>query len=162
MYVPSMFSTLTPSTSSFCAIILTVWHVPIGLKYFAWYSSGTSSMTSPILYSWINSVLAESPSERALILSSMMTIGYSTYIWVPLLTFPTVEAPRFPKGYPSSIAFLFGLWSLGLFGMWYVPRYLARDATRRKTNVADEAQAEEELGQIEVESRDGASDDEKK
>ncbi|WOO83011.1 Pantothenate transporter liz1 [Vanrija pseudolonga] len=145
-----------------CAIILTVWHVPIGLKYFAWYSSGTSSMTSPILYSWINSALAESPSERALIISSMMTMGYSTFIWVPLLTFPTVEAPRFKKGYPATVGFLFGMWSIGLFSMWYVPRYLARDSARRKADAADEAQAEEELGEIDVESKDGASDEEKK
>ena len=48
----------------------------------------------------------------------MMTAGYSTYIWVPLLLFPTVDAPQWKKGWPSGIAFwagLFGGFVLALF-----------------------------------------------
>ena len=47
----------------------------------------------------------------------MMAIGYSTYIWVPLLLYPTVEAPQWKKGWPSGIAFtsaLFGLFVLAI------------------------------------------------
>lgn len=39
----------------------------------------------------------------------MMTIGYSTYIWVPLLLYPTVDAPRWKTGMPAGIAFNIGL-----------------------------------------------------
>jgi hypothetical protein len=67
----------------------------------------------------------------------MMTLGYSTYIWVrwhdsdlhlladgqiPLFTFPTVESPRFPKGYPASVAFDVALWSIVMFGFWFMAR----------------------------------------
>ena len=31
-------------------------------------------------------------------------------IWLPLLTFPKVKAPHFPKGYISSVAFEFIMW----------------------------------------------------
>lgn len=47
-----------------------------------------------------------------------MTFGYCTYIWVPLFTFPTVQAPEFKHGYPASVAFIVALWALTLFAMW--------------------------------------------
>lgn len=55
-------------------------------------------------------------------IGSMMTLGYAGQIWVPLLTFPTVQAPSFPKGYPSSLAFLIGMWGLFLYGFFYMRR----------------------------------------
>lgn len=44
----------------------------------------------------------------------MMTFGYSFYIWVPLLLFPTAGpngAPRWRKGWPVTLVFFFLLWS---------------------------------------------------
>lgn len=78
----------------FAAIVLTVWNVPDALKFAAFYVGGFSGMTSPILYSWVNTVLRGDAEERALVIGSMMTFGYCTYIWVPLFTFPTVQAPQ--------------------------------------------------------------------
>ncbi|OQE80467.1 hypothetical protein PENNAL_c0046G01349 [Penicillium nalgiovense] len=73
----------------------------------------------------IESVLLTSPfkgllpvrddaEERALIMGSMMTFGYSFNIWVPLLAFPTTGsdgAPRWRKGWPISFVFFFFLWA---------------------------------------------------
>jgi ACS family pantothenate transporter-like MFS transporter len=86
----------------FAIIVLAVWEVPDILKFVAFYFGGFSGMASPILYSWVNSTLAENYGERGLIISSMMTFGFCTQIWIPLFTFPTVQAPRFPNGYPVS------------------------------------------------------------
>lgn len=47
---------------------------------------------------------------------------------VPLFTFPTVEAPRFPKGYPASGAFVFALWASVMFGHWYMSRHTPSEA----------------------------------
>ena len=41
---------------------------------------------------------------------------------VPLFTFPTVEAPRFAKGYPASVVFVFALWASVMFGIWFMSR----------------------------------------
>ncbi|RSH85676.1 hypothetical protein EHS25_003817 [Saitozyma podzolica] len=68
--------------SMFGAICLTIWYIPNGLKFFAFYFAGLSYSASPILYSWINHTLADQTAERGLIISSMMTLGYSTYVWV--------------------------------------------------------------------------------
>lgn len=48
-------------------------------------------MASPILYSFVNTQLKESYGERGLVISSMMTLGFCSQIWVPLFTFPTVQ-----------------------------------------------------------------------
>lgn len=80
-------------------------------------------MASPILYSFVNTSLAESYGERGLVISSMMTLGFTCQIWVPLFTFPTVQAPRFPNGYPAATVFLVTMWGLFVGGVWYMRRW---------------------------------------
>ncbi|KAK0612128.1 major facilitator superfamily domain-containing protein [Immersiella caudata] len=55
------------------------------------------------LYGWVNTKLRGSPAQRAFILVLINTTQAST-AWTYLLTFPTAEAPRYPKGYPFAIA----------------------------------------------------------
>ncbi|WWC63619.1 uncharacterized protein I303_106224 [Kwoniella dejecticola CBS 10117] len=112
--------TFQASCSVFSLILMNIWNIPNGLKFFAFYFTGISAMASPIFYSWINSTMRDNPAERALIISTCMTMGYCTYIWVPLFTFPTVEAPRFRHGYPPSLVFSVAEWGLTFFGMWYM------------------------------------------
>lgn len=107
-------------------IILSVWYVPGGLKFFAFYAGGFSGMASPILYSFVNTQLKESYGERGLVISSMMTLGFCSQIWVPLFTFPTVQAPRFPQGYPAATVFEFSMWAILMFGVWYMRRWKLR------------------------------------
>ena len=83
-------------------------------------------MASPILYSWVNRTLANNYGERGLIISSMMTFGFCTQIWVPMFTFPTVEAPRFPNGYPAASVFEFSMWATLMTGVWYMKHWKAK------------------------------------
>ena len=46
----------------------------------------------------------------------MMTFGYTFYIWVPLLLYPTVDAPQWKKSWPAEIVFsvvMFVLFAIG-------------------------------------------------
>ncbi|GAQ45602.1 pantothenate transporter [Aspergillus niger] len=82
--------------------------------FVAWYLFGAAGCTSPILYSTVNTIVKDDSEERALIMGSMMTFGYSFQIWVPLLLFPTAGpdgAPRWRKGWPAAFAFFFLLWA---------------------------------------------------
>jgi hypothetical protein len=101
--------------------------VPDALKFLAFYFGGFSGMASPILYSWVNSTLKENYGERGLIISSMMTLGFCNQIWIPLFTFPTVEAPRFPNGYPAATVFEFTMWAILMGGVWYMKRWKMRN-----------------------------------
>ncbi|RYP46841.1 hypothetical protein DL768_007008 [Monosporascus sp. mg162] len=107
----------------FACIVLSVWTVPDAVKFLAFYFGGFSGMASPILYSWVNSTLKENYGERGLIISSMMTFGYCTQIWVPLFTFPTVQAPEFRYGYPASTVFEFAMWAILMFGAGFMTRW---------------------------------------
>lgn len=50
----------------------------------------------------------------------MMTLGFCNQIWIPLFTFPTVEAPRYPHGYPAATVFEVAMWAFLMFGTWYM------------------------------------------
>ncbi|KAJ0273876.1 hypothetical protein COL940_009651 [Colletotrichum noveboracense] len=107
----------------FSCIVLSVWNVPDILKFCAFYFGGFSGMASPILYSWLNFTLKENYGERGLIISSMMTLGFCNQIWIPLFTFPTVEAPRYPHGYSAATVFEVAMWAFLMFGTWYMKRW---------------------------------------
>jgi hypothetical protein len=85
-------------------IILTIWDVPESAKWFAFSTNYASVAVSSVLYGWANTILRHNVEERALTLILMTAIATSTNAWVPLLVFPTVEAPRFPRGYPYAAA----------------------------------------------------------
>ncbi|CAK7225566.1 hypothetical protein SBRCBS47491_005932 [Sporothrix bragantina] len=97
----------------FSTICMIIWDIPTGLHFFAWYLYGVYGCASPILYSAVNTIVRDDSEERALILGSMMTIGYSFNIWVPLLVFPTAGsngAPRWRKGWPFILVWFVLLW----------------------------------------------------
>jgi hypothetical protein len=85
-------------------IILSIWNVPESAKWFAFSTNYASVAVSSVLYGWANIILRHNVEERALTLILMTAIATSTNAWVPLLVFPTVEAPRFKKGYPYAAA----------------------------------------------------------
>lgn len=54
---------------------------------------------SSTLYGWSNSILRRDQEERAIVLIVMNTVAQSSTAWIGLLTYPTVEGPRFLKGF---------------------------------------------------------------
>lgn len=134
--------TFQASLVFFAIIVLAVWDVPDILKFVAFYLGGFSGMASPILYSWVNSTLSENYGERGLIISSMMTLGFCTQIWVPLFTFPTVEAPKFPHGYPAAAVFEFVMWAILMFGAWFMARWKLKHPDLEMRLAAGEGESE--------------------
>ncbi|KAG9254087.1 pantothenate transporter liz1 [Emericellopsis atlantica] len=129
----------------FAIITLAVWNVPDGMKFLAFYLGGFSGMSSLILYSWVSSTLKENYGERGLIISSMMTFGFCTQIWVPLFTFPQKQAPRFPNGYPAAVVFEFSMWSILMFGTYYMERWRAQRSDVERL-IPSHEQAEGRIG----------------
>ncbi|KAH7166391.1 major facilitator superfamily domain-containing protein [Dactylonectria macrodidyma] len=83
-------------------VILSIWNVPEAAKWFAFSVTYSAVAVSSVLYGWANIILRHNNEERALTLILMTAIATSTQAWIPLFTYPTVEAPRFPKGYKYS------------------------------------------------------------
>ncbi len=49
--------------------------------------------------SWANEICTANAEECALVIGIMNSMGYAFNAWLPLLTYPTKEAPRFKKGF---------------------------------------------------------------
>ncbi|TQV93557.1 pantothenate transporter [Cordyceps javanica] len=83
--------------------ILAVWHVPTGLKFFAFFLAGSANGIAPVVYAWANEICAGNAEERAIVLSSMNTIGNAFGAWLPLFVWRTTDAPRYLIGYNWTI-----------------------------------------------------------
>ncbi|KFZ07048.1 hypothetical protein V501_06814 [Pseudogymnoascus sp. VKM F-4519 (FW-2642)] len=79
--------------------ILAVWKVPESAKWFALNSSYIQVAMSSVLYGWANDMLRHNATERSIVIVFMNLIAQSTTAWTSVLVFPTVEAPRFLKGF---------------------------------------------------------------
>ncbi|KAJ5173128.1 hypothetical protein N7492_005721 [Penicillium capsulatum] len=84
IYPEWIIYTVASACCLFSCICMIIWNIPTGLKFVAWYLFGASGCPSPILYSTVNTIVKDDSEERALIMGSMMTFGYSFQIWVPL------------------------------------------------------------------------------
>ncbi|KAF4774807.1 major facilitator superfamily transporter [Colletotrichum scovillei] len=80
-------------------IMLVVWDVPEGAKWFAFSTMYWSNALSSVLHGWVNTILRDSPEQRSFTLVMITIIAQSSTAWTPLLTFPTVESPSYPKGF---------------------------------------------------------------
>ncbi|KAH6653203.1 major facilitator superfamily domain-containing protein [Truncatella angustata] len=83
-------------------VILAIWNVPESAKWFAFSVSYSAVAVSSVLYGWANIIMKDNIEERSLTLILMTAIATSTNAWIPLFVYPTVDAPRFPKGYVYS------------------------------------------------------------
>ncbi len=80
-------------------VILAVWNVPEAAKWFAFNSTYMQVAMSSVLYGWSNDILRHDSTQRSVILTFMNLFAQSTTAWTGILVFPTVEAPRFLKGF---------------------------------------------------------------
>ncbi|KAH8676066.1 major facilitator superfamily domain-containing protein [Xylariales sp. PMI_506] len=147
--------TIASAVVMFSTICMTIWNIPSGLKFVAWYLFGFNGCLSPILYSTVNTIVKNDAEERALILGSMMTFGYSFNIWVPLLIFPTagsIGAPRWRVGWPVTLVFYILLWAGFITAVILYKRRLKREQSAveevnaDQQSASDYAEAEKTVG----------------
>lgn len=76
---------VTALLNIFACIVLAIWKVPVGLKFFAFFLSGTADGIAAIIYAWANEICSRNAEERALVISAMNTVGNTFGAWIPLL-----------------------------------------------------------------------------
>ncbi|KAG6364538.1 hypothetical protein INS49_006139 [Diaporthe citri] len=135
-------------------IILVVWKVPGPALWFAFATTYSAVAMSSVLYGWVNHQLRGSPAQRAFTLVLINAVSQSTTAWTPLLVFPTVEAPRFTKGYSFVLANAICLIALAHF----IRIFLKRQESSADTDEA-EAEASDTEGVVAIPSTDGAKAD---
>ncbi|ETS86106.1 hypothetical protein PFICI_04131 [Pestalotiopsis fici W106-1] len=102
-------------------VLLSVWSIPKGALMFAFYLSYAGSAATPVLIAWGNKLNAADPSLRQLLVAVANVVSYAWVLWVPLVLFPTQDAPKYKYGYQILILFG-GLAILSVTLMKYVYR----------------------------------------
>ncbi|KAL4801816.1 major facilitator superfamily domain-containing protein [Aspergillus unguis] len=99
-------------------VILAIWNVPEPAKWFAFAVQYSAVAVSSVLYGWVNVIYRDSIEERAVVLVLITAVSTSWTAWVPLLTYPTVEGPRFVHGYVYSAVMTGLLVAMTFFIRW--------------------------------------------
>ncbi|KAL6704494.1 hypothetical protein ACN47E_008123 [Coniothyrium glycines] len=102
-------------------VLLTIWTIPKGALMFAYYLSYCGSAATPILISWASGLNIGDPSVRQLLVAVANVVSYAWVLWVPLVLFPTYDAPKYKYGYQILILFG-GLAILSVTFMLYMYR----------------------------------------
>ncbi|KAL3428312.1 major facilitator superfamily transporter [Phlyctema vagabunda] len=80
-------------------VLLVAWTIPTGLRFFAFFFQRSAVVFGPLSMSWANEICSGDAEERALVLGIMNASGYAFNAWLPVLTYPVTDAPRFLKGF---------------------------------------------------------------
>ncbi|KAI3113376.1 transcriptional regulator family: Fungal Specific TF [Penicillium roqueforti] len=145
--------TLASSFNFTGLVILAIWNVPEGAKWFAYSVQYSSVAVSSVLYGWMNVLYRDNLEERAIVLVLATAISTMWTCWIPLFTYPTVEGPRFSKGYPFS-----AVMAACLVAMTFVMRYTYGPNGEKNIPYAnDENVSEDEsTGTIAISATEGA------
>ncbi|THD00333.1 hypothetical protein EYZ11_000226 [Aspergillus tanneri] len=120
----------TAGLNVFACAVLAIWNVPVGLKFFAFFLSGTANGIADIVYAWANEICSGDAEERALVISAMNTVGNAFGAWIPLFVWKTVDAPRYLVGYNWNLAL-----DASMFVMVFVLRaFWVREKRRMTAN----------------------------
>ncbi|KAK9474977.1 major facilitator superfamily domain-containing protein [Dipodascopsis tothii] len=137
------FLCLSQSLNFLGQIILAVWEVPFGAKWFAYCLQYFSSAMSSVLYGWTNDILRHDPFYRSIILIIMNACAQGSQVFIPLLVWPTVDKPRYHKGYiyGSTISSLLVVWTIVV--LWFYKRDEKIHALNRKLTEDDSSDADD-------------------
>ncbi|KAI5954582.1 hypothetical protein KGF54_002357 [Candida jiufengensis] len=90
-------------------LMLAIWDLPEGAKWFAWCLQYFSWSAAPVVYAFQGDICRFDHRQRQVLLVSMNIIAQTFSIWISRLIWPTVEAPRYLKGFSTITAFTFML-----------------------------------------------------
>lgn len=122
------------------SLLLAVWSIPVGLKWFSFIMSRAAVAYGPLSMSWANEICGADAEERAVVLGIMNAAGYAFNAWLPLLTYPVTDGPRFTKGFIYATC-AFAAQAVITWTVWW----LWRRETRRKDKTAP-AESHREVG----------------
>ncbi|KAL7910585.1 major facilitator superfamily domain-containing protein [Trichoderma velutinum] len=115
-------------------VSLTVWNIPIGWKWACFFLAGFGGGISGLTFAWAHEICTDDNEERALVTGSMNEMAYVVQAWLPLLIWQQVEAPEYPKGYPTSIGI-----AVGMIIMAFWIKYAHGREKRKKQAQEDES-----------------------
>ncbi|KAK7731469.1 hypothetical protein SLS57_001408 [Botryosphaeria dothidea] len=86
-------------------IIMVIWHVPEKALMAAFYLAYVGSAAQPVVISWGHEITQWNANLRQLLVATGNIFTYAFGAWVPVVLFPTQDAPHYKYGYQFLIAF---------------------------------------------------------
>ncbi|KAK9472484.1 major facilitator superfamily domain-containing protein [Dipodascopsis tothii] len=112
-------------------LLLQIWEIPIALKFLAQYFLEIAYPAWAIILTWSAESFQDDPALCGQLTAIGNTLSNAILAWLPLLAFPTPEAPRYRWGY-GLMAGLNVLSALGVFFFVYMERRENRKLGRVK------------------------------
>ncbi|KAL1987548.1 hypothetical protein VTN96DRAFT_3475 [Rasamsonia emersonii] len=123
-----------------CHLSLAVWDIPTWWKWTCFIAVGAGHAVGGLCMAWANEICEDDSEERAITLASMHEVAYIVQIWLPLIVWQQVDAPRYHKGFITATAM-----SGVMIVVCFVVRALnKRDVARKRMQEAVETEAEAE------------------
>jgi ACS family pantothenate transporter-like MFS transporter len=119
-------------------ILLAVWDISFGAKYFAWFLTFAPVGTGALLFAWGNELCGQSAEERAILLGWLNTMGYVFNAWVPLYAYPAEQAPYYKYGYKVNAA----LWGIYLIGIPVIVWFSIKFPTKKLSELDQDQSVE--------------------
>ena len=105
-------------------IIMSVWNVPEGAKWFSYYWINIPSVYSPVAFAWMAQLMTHDAEGRSLLFGGTIAIYYAFTSWSTVLIWPAKEAPHYKHGWQTSLGLLpFAMIMAGVL-KWYDKRYV--------------------------------------
>lgn len=83
----------------FSNIVLAVWDVPYGLKFYAYIALGAAHGVGPLLVTWTAEALAGDLETRSIVFAVQNTFGEVAGLVVPLVAWQVSHSPSFKGGF---------------------------------------------------------------
>ncbi|ORX34841.1 major facilitator superfamily domain-containing protein [Kockovaella imperatae] len=115
-------------------IIMSIWNVPLGAKYFSFFATYLSLATAPPIFAWMSDLSPHDSEQRAFILGLSIAMYYAVGAWSNILIWPTVEAPHYRHAWQSCIA----LWCLVIIELILLHQVELRYIRPRNQRIAQE------------------------
>ncbi|KAI8283805.1 hypothetical protein K4K60_002392 [Colletotrichum sp. SAR11_57] len=107
-------------------IILSIWNVPKAALLAAFYLSYTGGAAQPVVISYGHEITQWNANLRQLLVATGNIFTYTFSAWMPVVLFPTYDAPKYKYGY--QVLILFG--GLAVIGMYLLDYLYKRDLKR--------------------------------
>lgn len=128
---------ISGGVTSIVYISLTIWDIPLGWKWACFFLAGFGGGISGITFAWAHEICSEDNEERAIVTGSMNQMAYVFQAWLPLLIWQQVEAPEYPKGYPTTIGILALMMSTAMLIKYMHKRELRQKALARGETITE-------------------------
>ncbi|RFU27155.1 hypothetical protein B7463_g9180, partial [Scytalidium lignicola] len=129
MHTANAASVLTMATN----IMLAIWYIPKAALWFAFFVSFAGNAVQPVIIAWGHEITQHDAELRQLLVATGNIFTYTFSAWLPVVLFPTYDAPHYKYAYQMLI--MFG--GLSIVGTYLLDYLYKRELATAKTRVTE-------------------------